>query len=64
MGFQAGAYRSVLRLFSFGDGRAWRGGRVPGDLIVFFWLHAFLAKMQIRNWVENAVTRAAMEKLC
>ena len=35
MGFQAGAYRSSLRSFSFGDGGAWRGGRVPGDLIVF-----------------------------
>ena len=35
MGFQAGAYRSVLRSFSFGGGGAWRKGRLPGDLIVF-----------------------------
>ena len=35
MGFQAGAYRSVLRSFSFGDGGAWRKGRLPGDLTDF-----------------------------
>ena len=36
MGFQAGAYCSVLRSFSFGDGGGWGGGRgVPGDLTDF-----------------------------
>ena len=36
MGFQAGAYCSVLRSFSFGDGGGWGGGGVPGDLTDFF----------------------------
>ena len=42
--------------FNFGMVGAGGGRGVPGDLIDFFWLQAFLAKMQIRNWVENAVT--------